>query len=234
MSDFSETPEEEPEAIEEMVAPDADLEADVVSPEELLDEQAEVAADEEDEEETYVRPESPYDRPGQWFVIHSYSGYEKKVKSNLESRIASMNMEETIYEVVIPEEDVVELKNGRKVTVTKKMFPGYLLVRCELDDDSWFVIRNTPGVTGFVGSGAKPTPLRRKDVENFLQVPVEGEAGEPKKSRSPGRASASESTGVPTRCCSAAVRGSCTPRSPKVFCTRPLQSMPDVDSPPHT
>ena len=89
MSDFSETPEEEPEAIEEMVAPDADLEADVVSPEELLDEQAEVAADEEDEEETYVRPESPYDRPGQWFVIHSYSGYEKKVKSNLESRIAS-------------------------------------------------------------------------------------------------------------------------------------------------
>ena len=92
-------------------------------------------------------------------------------------------MEETIYEVVIPEEDVVELKNGRKVTVTKKMFPGYLLVRCELDDDSWFVIRNTPGVTGFVGSGAKPTPLRRKDVENFLQVPVEGEAGEPKKSR---------------------------------------------------
>ncbi len=75
------------------------------------------------------------------------------------------------------------MKNGRKVVVTKKMFPGYLLVRCELDDDSWFVVRNTPGVTGFVGSGAKPTPLRRKDVENFLQVPVEGAEGEPKKSR---------------------------------------------------
>ena len=105
------------------------------------------------------------------------------MKSNLESRIASMNMEDHIYEVVIPEEDVVELKNGRKVVVTKKMFPGYLLVRCELDDDSWYVVRNTPGVTGFVGSGAKPTPLRRKDVENFLQVPVEGVEGEPKKSR---------------------------------------------------
>jgi transcription termination/antitermination protein NusG len=156
---------------------------EVVSAEDLLDQAAEDAGDEDDDEAEPVRVESPYDRPGQWYVIHSYSGYEKKVKSNLESRIASMNMEETIYEVVIPEEDVVELKNGRKVTVTKKMFPGYLLVRCELDDDSWFVIRNTPGVTGFVGSGAKPTPLRRKDVENFLQVPAEGDTAEPKKSR---------------------------------------------------
>ncbi len=155
--------------------------AEVVTVEELLDEAADV--DDEELEDEPVRVESPYDRPGQWFVIHSYSGYEKKVKSNLESRIASMNMEDRIYEVVIPEEDVVELKNGRKVTVTKKMFPGYLLVRCELDDDSWYVVRNTPGVTGFVGSGAKPTPLRRKDVENFLQVPVEGVEGEPKKSR---------------------------------------------------
>jgi transcriptional antiterminator NusG len=156
-------------------------EEEVITAEELLDETAEADEDEEDLEP--VRAESPYDRPGQWFVIHSYSGYEKKVKSNLESRIASMNMEDRIYEVVIPEEDVVELKNGRKVVVTKKMFPGYLLVRCELDDDSWYVVRNTPGVTGFVGSGAKPTPLRRKDVENFLQVPAEGEEGEVKKSR---------------------------------------------------
>jgi len=156
-------------------------EEEVITAEELLDETAEADEDEEDLEP--VKAESPYDRPGQWFVIHSYSGYEKKVKSNLESRIASMNMEDRIYEVVIPEEDVVELKNGRKVVVTKKMFPGYLLVRCELDDDSWYVVRNTPGVTGFVGSGAKPTPLRRKDVENFLQVPAEGEEGEVKKSR---------------------------------------------------
>jgi transcription termination/antitermination protein NusG len=84
-----------------------------------------------------------------------------------------MNMEERIHEVVIPMEDVVDFKNGKKVVVQKKMFPGYLLVRCELDDDSWYVIRNTPGVTGFVGQGAKPSPLPRKDVESFLQVKTE-------------------------------------------------------------
>ena len=102
--------------------------------------------------------ESPYDRPGQWFVVHTQSGYEKKVKQNLEARISSMNMEERIHEVVIPMEDVVEVKNGKKVVVQKKVFPGYLLVRCNLDDDSWYVVRNTPGVTGFVGQGAKPSP----------------------------------------------------------------------------
>lgn len=113
---------------------------------------------------------SPYDRPGKWYVVHTQSGYEKKVKSNLEARTASMNMEGSIFEVAIPLEDVVEVKNGKRVVVQKKMFPGYLLVRCRLDDDSWYVIRNTPGVTGFVGAGAKPSPLRRKDVENFLGV----------------------------------------------------------------
>ena len=111
---------------------------------------------------------SPYDKKGKWYVVHTQSGYEKKVKSNLEARTASMNMEERIFEVAIPLEDVVEFKNGKRVVVQKKMFPGYLLVRCRLDDDSWYVIRNTPGVTGFVGAGAKPSPLRRKDVENFL------------------------------------------------------------------
>ena len=130
---------------------------------EVVDAEDLVVAAEEPEEAI-----SPYDRPGRWFVVHTQSGYEKKVKSNLEARIASMNMEERIYEVSIPLEDVVEFKNGKRVVVQKKMFPGYLLVRCRLDDDSWYVIRNTPGVTGFVGAGAKPSPLRRKDVENFL------------------------------------------------------------------
>lgn len=125
--------------------------------------------------EDLVEPEaepviSPYDRPGKWYVVHTQSGYEKKVKSNLEARTASMNMEGSIFEVAIPMEDTVEVKNGKRVVVQKKMFPGYLLVRCRLDDDSWYVIRNTPGVTGFVGSGAKPSPLRRKDVENFLGI----------------------------------------------------------------
>ncbi len=131
--------------------------------------------DEDDLLEDAPKPESPYDRPGRWFVVHTQSGYEKKVKQNLEARISSMNMEERIHEVVIPMEDVVEFKNGKKQVVQKKMFPGYLLVRCELDDDSWYVVRNTPGVTGFVGQGAKPSPLPRRDVESFLQVKPEGE-----------------------------------------------------------
>jgi transcriptional antiterminator NusG len=137
------------------------------------------ATPEADAGETEVEPpiESPYDRPGDWYVIHSYAGYENKVKSNLESRIASMNMEERIFEVVIPMEDVIEFKSGKKQVVSKKVFPGYLLVRMDLNDDSWYVVRNTPGVTGFVGLGAHPTPLSRKEVENILQVKAEeGEA----------------------------------------------------------
>jgi transcriptional antiterminator NusG len=139
---------------------------------------------EDDEDDEYVPlVESPYDRPGSWYVIHSYAGYENKVKSNLESRIASMNMEDRIFEVVIPMEDVIEFKAGKKVLVPKKVFPGYLLVRCDLDDDSWRVVRNTPGVTGFVGLGAKPTPLSRQEVESILQVKVEGV--EPQKKTRP-------------------------------------------------
>jgi len=150
---------------------------EAIDAEDLLDEEA--AADDDEE---LPPPESPYDRPGQWFVVHTYAGYENKVKSNLESRIQSMNMEDRIYEVVIPMEDVVELKNNKRVVVQKKVFPGYLLVRMELDDDSWFVVRNTSGVTGFVGLGAKPTPLSRKDVETFLGVQPEG-VEQTKKSR---------------------------------------------------
>ena len=133
---------------------------------------AEEVWDDVDEEEPIV--ESPYDRPGRWYVLHSYAGYENKVKSNLESRISSMGMEDQIYEVVIPMEDVVEWKNGKKVVVQRKLFPGYLLARCDLHDEAWTVIRDTPGVTGFVGPGTKPTPLSRRDVESFLQVKVDG------------------------------------------------------------
>ncbi len=151
---------------------------EVIDAEDLL----EAEAGEGGDEDAVVAVESPYDRPGQWYVVHTYAGYENKVKSNLENRIASMNMEDRIFEVVIPTEDVIEFKNGKRVVVSRKMFPGYLLVRCELDDDSWYVVRNTPGVTGFVGSGAKPTPLSRRDVENFLQVPAEGVEA-PKKTK---------------------------------------------------
>lgn len=136
-----------------------------------------------EDDEPVVRAPSPYDRPGYWYVVHTYAGYENKVKSNLESRISSMNMEDRIYEVIIPMEDVVEFKGGRKVTVQKKVFPGYLLARADLDDDSWSVIRQTPGVTGFVGPGTKPTPLSRSEVESILQVRDEGVEGGPVKQR---------------------------------------------------
>jgi transcription termination/antitermination protein NusG len=160
------------DVVEEAVA-QADLEADAGVDDEL--------DDDEDDDEPFVV--SPYDQPGRWFVVHTYAGYENKVKSNLHSRAVSMNMEDRIYEVVIPMEDVVEFKNGKKVVVQKKVFPGYLLCRCELDDDSWSVIRNTPGVTGFVGPGTKPTPLSRREVEGILQVKVEGGEAPSKRSR---------------------------------------------------
>ncbi|HLU43376.1 MAG TPA: transcription termination/antitermination protein NusG [Microthrixaceae bacterium] len=114
---------------------------------------------------------SPYDRPGKWYVLHTQSGYENKVRQNIEARTKSMGMEGKIHEIAIPMEEVTEFKGGKKVVAQKKMFPGYLLIRCDLDDDSWYVIRNTPGVTGFVGAGNKPTPLSRKDVEGFIAVP---------------------------------------------------------------
>ena len=129
------------------------------------------------------REPSPYERPGDWFVVHTYAGYENKVKQNLASRVRSMNVEEQIFEVVIPMEDVIEFKGGRKVVVQKKVFPGYLLVRMALDDDSWYVVRNTPGVTGFVGNGARPTPLSRKEVENILGSGEKEEVGVEKRAR---------------------------------------------------
>jgi len=152
--------------------------------EEFAEDEAGEEGAEEEEAPAGPREPSPYDRPGEWFVVHTYAGYENKVKSNLASRVRSMNMEERIFEVVIPMEDVIEFKAGRKTVVPKKVFPGYLLVRMSLDDDSWRVVRDTPGVTGFVGGGAKPTPLSRKEVEAILGVEKEeGVAGEGKKAR---------------------------------------------------
>jgi len=178
--------DQDPDPVEATIAPESTDEAIAVGePEAVAAAEAEVEAEVEgeyfDDEEPFVI--SPYDQPGRWFVVHTYAGYENKVKSNLHSRAVSMNMEDRIYEVVIPMEDVVEFKNGKKVVVQKKVFPGYLLCRCELDDDSWSVIRNTPGVTGFVGPGTKPTPLSRREVEGILQVKVEGAEAPSKRSR---------------------------------------------------
>ncbi len=108
----------------------------------------------------------------QWYVIHTYAGYENKVKTNLENRIASMDMREKIFKVVVPMEDVLEIKSGKKEIVKKKILPGYILVQMILDDDTWSAVRNTPGVTGFVGSSAKPTPLSEEEVERLLEKPL--------------------------------------------------------------
>ena len=170
-----------PTAVEpEADAVEVEVEAVVATPDRAEAEaEADEAVDDEAADAEPVIVDNPWNRPGQWFVVHTQSGYEKKVKSNLEARIQSMNMEEKIFEVVIPMEDVIEFKGGRKVVAQKKVFPGYLLVRCVMDDNSWYVIRNTPGVTGFVGQGRhgqKPTPLTRREVETFLAAKGEGES----------------------------------------------------------
>jgi len=138
----------------------------------VIDEDAlDVDPEAEVDAEAPSREPSPFDRPGDWYVVHTYAGYENKVKSNLQNRIRSMHVEERIFEVVIPMEDVIEFKGGSRRVVQKKVFPGYLLVRMGLDDHAWYVVRNTPGVTGFVGpSGSKPTPLSRREVEDILGV----------------------------------------------------------------
>jgi transcription termination/antitermination protein NusG len=105
----------------------------------------------------------------QWYVIHTYSGYENKVKTNLEHRIATMDMKDKIFQVVIPVEDEVEVKDGQRRTVQRKVFPGYVLVQMLMGDDSWYVVRNTPGVTGFVGSGNQPIPLPDHEVKAILK-----------------------------------------------------------------
>ena len=121
----------------------------------------------------------------QWYVIHAYSGHEEKVKKNLEKRIESMDMQDKILEVFVPMEDEIEIKDGKRRHVQKRIFPGYVLVKMIMSDDSWYVVRNTPGVTAFVGSGNKPVPLREGELRSILkqvkqepQISVEFQVGE--------------------------------------------------------
>ena len=116
--------------------------------------------------------------PGDWYVIHSYAGFEKRVKANLQNRITSLNMEDYIYQIEVPEEEFTEIKNGQRKVVKRQVFPGYVLVRMDLTDESWSCVRNTPGVTGFVGNAHHPSPLTLAEVENILAPrPVKKEAG---------------------------------------------------------
>jgi transcriptional antiterminator NusG len=165
------------DVVETVLGPPADEAAtpdDVATPDEELVVVPE-ATPEAPPEPADVGSGDPFRGPGDWYVVHTYAGYENKVKANLESRIHTMQMEDKIFRVHIPMEDVMEIKSGKKQVVQKKVFPGYLLVKMLYDNDSWYVVRNTPGVTGFVsaGTGSKPTPLSKREVEKILVVKKE-------------------------------------------------------------
>ncbi len=172
-TDASETPatvEDNTEPIEDNTEPIAATVDDAV-PTAAAEVHAGEAPEVEDEAEPPVpRVVPPWERPGNWYTVHSYVGYENKVKLNLEKRFQTMNLEEDIFEIYIPLEEVTEFKNGKKNVVTKKLFPGYLFVRMFLSDATWSCVRNTEGVTGFVGAGSKPTPLSKRDMQKFFGV----------------------------------------------------------------
>ena len=178
--------EETLEALEDSVDPDADAlvddALDIDSAEEA-DAAAEATDDEADSHElAQAEEEDPYAefrtelrrKPGKWYVVHSYAGFEKRVKQNIENRRTSLGMEEYIFEVQVPMEDVVEIKNGQRKLVTRVRIPSYVLVRLDLNEDSWSTVRHTPGVTGFVGNAHNPTPLRFEEAFTMLKstVPV--------------------------------------------------------------
>ncbi len=137
----------------------------------VIEEEEPVPEPEEPEpEESTHEPEEPEDDDGRsWYVIHCYSGYENKVSHNLEQRIDTMDMQDKIFDVVVPTEEEIEVKEGKRRTVERRVFPGYILVQMMMDEDSWYVVRNTPGVTGFVGMGNDPTPLRPEEVSSIMK-----------------------------------------------------------------
>jgi transcriptional antiterminator NusG len=145
------------------------------------DDESVVAADDKETADDLDADVDPYEsfrtelrgKPGKWFVIHSYAGFEKRVKSNIENRKVSLTMEDFIYQIEVPMEDVVEIKNGQRKLVTRVRIPGYVLVRMELNEDSWSVVRHTPGVTGFVGNAHNPTPLRFNEAFDMLKSLVQ-------------------------------------------------------------
>ncbi|WP_159499245.1 transcription termination/antitermination protein NusG [Microbacterium sp. 18062] len=178
------TPYDGPDINGEPDAPvlDPELVADVDAAASVVD-AAEDADDDEDEDD------DPYEAfrtelralPGKWYVIHSYAGFERKVKANIEQRKSTLEVEEDIYQVEVPMEDVVEIKNGQRKMVTRVRIPGYVLVRMELNEDTWSVVRHTPGVTGFVGNAHNPTPLRFEEAFNMLKSLVEVKETAPAK-----------------------------------------------------
>ena len=152
---------------------------------------APAAEEDEDEDPAQALRESLRLAPGEWYVVHSYAGYENKVKANLETRVQTLDVEDFIFQVEVPTEEVTEIKNGQRKQVQRKVLPGYILVRMDLNDASWSAVRNTPGVTGFVGATSRPSPLTLNEVVKFLLPRQEG----PKKTK--GTDKAAEPAGRP-------------------------------------
>ena len=164
---------------------DAEIDAELIVDAAVIEIEAEIAAEvaveieEEEEDPVAAFKEQMRISPGDWYVIHSYAGYENKVKGNLESRLVSLNVEDYIFQIEVPMEEVTEIKSGVRKLVRRNKFPGYVLVRMELTDESWGVVRHTPGVTGFVGHGHQPAPLTLDEVVAILAPVPEKKAGAP-------------------------------------------------------
>ena len=176
-------PEIEEVVLEAAIVEEAAIDDVVAEAEEIVIEAAleELLEEEEEEEEdpAIAFREQMRTAPGDWYVIHSYAGYENKVKGNIETRITTMNMEDYVFQVEVPMEEVTEIKSGVRKLVRRNKFPGYVLVRMELTDESWGAIRHTPGVTGFVGHGHQPAPLSLDEVVSILAPAPEKKAGAP-------------------------------------------------------
>ena len=183
----------DPEAASAEASPDATvLEESAAAPEEesaAAPEEESAAAPEELDPAAAQKTELRT-KPGEWYVIHSYAGYENKVKANLETRVQNLDVGDYIFQVEVPTEEVTEIKNGQRKQVNRKVLPGYILVRMDLTDDSWSAVRNTPGVTGFVGATSRPSPLSLEDVVKFL-LP-QGAAKKPAKGAAAAATAAAE------------------------------------------
>jgi transcriptional antiterminator NusG len=165
---------EEPETpdVEAEAAPQVENDADLAEEADLLDAEQEVETSESGEsaEEGDDESEEEQEDDGRaWYVVHCYSGYENKVRHNLEQRIETMGMKDRIFDIVVPTEEEIEVKEGKRRTIERRVFPGYILVYMIMTEESWYVVRNTPGVTGFVGMGNEPTPLRPEEVSQIIK-----------------------------------------------------------------
>ena len=186
--------DEAAESLEQTTAAEAVEEAPLAPAEEAAPAEEQAPAEDDEELDPAVALKKDLrSRPGDWYVIHSYAGYENKVKANLETRVQNLDVGDYIFQVEVPTEEVTEIKNGQRKQVNRKVLPGYILVRMELNDESWGAVRNTPGVTGFVGATSRPSPLTLNDVVKFL-LPQGAAAKKPAKSTAGASAGSSEAT----------------------------------------